>query len=253
MHEKIIIFDFGGQYAHLIASRIRRENVLAEIYNPDEVGVEFLKDKKVKGIILSGGPQSVFDEDSPKCDNEIFNLGIPVLGICYGHQYLNHNLGGEVKKGKVHEFGRVLLTFDTNCPLFQGFEMQSEKFGKQNIIKTCVWMSHGDEVVKLAKGFETIGSTDTCRNAAVWNKEKNLFGIQFHPEVTHTKLGNQVLKNFLDICEVSYDWSIEKFLEEETEVLKKKIGDRNVFLFVSGGVDSTVAFAFLSKVLGGAE
>ena len=122
-HEKIIILDFGGQYAHLIASRIRRVNVLAEIYNPDEISLEILQDPKVKGIILSGGPQSVFDDGSPKCDDVIFELEKPVLGICYGHQYLNHSLGGEVKQGEVHEFGMAELGFDLGCPLFLGIEV----------------------------------------------------------------------------------------------------------------------------------
>ncbi len=239
MHEKIIILDFGGQYAHLIASRIRREGVLAEIYNPDEVDVDFFQDKKIKGLILSGGPQSVYDETSPKCDSKIFNLGFPVLGICYGHQFLCHSLGGEVTAGKVKEYGRAELTQSNNCPLFK------------NIPETSTfWMSHGDEVTSLPKGFSICGSTDDCQNASLWNKEKNIFGIQFHPEVTHSTYGSTVLSNFLDICKVQKDWTIEKFLEEESTKLKEQIGDRNVFLFVSGGVDSTVAFSFLSKILG---
>ena len=249
MHEKIIILDFGGQYAHLIASRIRRENVLAEIHNPDEIIIEYLKGNPVKGIILSGGPQSVFDKDSPHCDNGIFELGIPVLGICYGHQYLNHNLEGEVKAGKIKEYGPADLVFDPQCPLFENINPPQSPFAKgENMTK--VWMSHGDEVVKLGTGFQSCGNTDNCENAAVWNRTRKLFGIQFHPEVTHSEHGIQILKNFLNICEVSYDWSVEKFLEEETRKLKQKVNNKNVFLFVSGGVDSTVAFALLSKVLG---
>lgn len=272
MHEKIIILDFGGQYAHLIASRVRRENVLAEIFNPDEVSTNFLKDEKIKGIILSGGPQSVFDADSPKCEKAIFELGKPVLGICYGHQFLNHELGGEVVSGEIKEYGPAELEFDGECPLFSKIPNPSET-DKSNVSpktplfpssdkylplsgetrgegKTVVWMSHGDEVVKLAPGFQVCGHTDNCENAAVWNAEKKLFGIQFHPEVTHSEHGNQILKNFLEICEVNYDWSIEKFLKEEKEKIRQKVGDKNVILFVSGGVDSTVAFALLSKVLG---
>lgn len=239
MHEKIIILDFGGQYAHLIASRIRRENVLAQIFNPDEISLEFLKTENVKGIILSGGPQSVFDANSPKCDPALFELGIPILGICYGHQFLNYSLGGKVEPGKNKEYGRAELTQNQNCPLFQEIPE-----------KSIFWMSHGDEVTMLPQGFEICGSSDDCLNAAVWNKEKNLFGIQFHPEVTHSKFGNQLLKNFLDICNVSRDWTIEKFFEEHEIALKKQVGNKNVFLFVSGGVDSTVAFALLSKILG---
>ncbi len=239
MHEKIIILDFGGQYAHLIASRIRRENVLAEIVNPDEVELGFFSDPLVKGIILSGGPQSVFADDSPRCDVGLFDLGKPVLGICYGHQYLNHSLGGEVKSGKVHEFGRASIAHNKACPLFANIPEES-----------VFWMSHGDEVVKLADGFESIGSTKNCANAAVWNQDKNLFGIQFHPEVTHSEFGSVLLKNFLDICDVKADWTMEKFLAEEKQKIVDKVGDKNVFLFVSGGVDSTVAFSLLSQTLG---
>ncbi len=252
-HEKIIILDFGGQYAHLIASRIRRVNVLAEIYNPDEISLEILQDPKVKGIILSGGPQSVFDDGSPKCDDVIFELEKPVLGICYGHQYLNHSLGGEVKQGEVHEFGMAELGFDLGCPLFLGIEERRRKREESDFKShspMTVWMSHGDEVVKLAKGFESCGSTSDCANAAVWNKDRNLYGIQFHPEVTHSEYGAQILGNFVNICEVQADWTMEAFLEEEKDILKEKIGDKNVLLFVSGGVDSTVAFTLLSEVLG---
>lgn len=241
MHEKIIILDFGGQYAHLIASRIRRENVLAEIYNPDEVDVDFFRDEKIKGIILSGGPQSVYDEGSAACDLEIFSLGKPVLGICYGHQFMNHSLGGKVVPGKDSgkEFGRAELAHNDECPLFENIPKSS-----------TFWMSHGDEVSVLGDGFEVCAQTNSCDNAAVWNKEKNLFGIQFHPEVTHSQFGGQLLSNFINICDVSRDWTIEKFFEEHTTKLKKQIGNKNVILFVSGGVDSTVAFALLTKVLG---
>lgn len=241
MHEKVIILDFGGQYAHLIASRIRREQVLAEIHQPDEVDVAFFQDDSIKGIILSGGPQSVYDDNSARCDTAIFNLGIPVLGICYGHQFLNQSLGGKVVPGKDSgkEFGRADLTHDGECPLFKDIPATSP-----------FWMSHGDEVEIMGEGFAGCGDTNLCKNAAVWHPRKNLFGIQFHPEVTHSEYGIQLLKNFLDICEVRRDWTIEKFYEEHQQKLKQSVGDRNIVLFVSGGVDSTVAFALLSKVLG---
>ncbi len=241
MHEKIIILDFGGQYAHLIASRIRREQVLAEIHQPDEVDLAFFQDPNIKGIVLSGGPQSVYDEGSASCDPEIFKLGKPVLGICYGHQFLNQALGGKVVPGKDSgkEFGRAELTHDQQCPLFKDIPTVSP-----------FWMSHGDEVSQLGEGFEGCGNTDLCHNAAVWNADLNLFGIQFHPEVTHSEYGHQILKNFLDICELKRDWTIEKFYEEHQANLKAQIGDKHVVLFVSGGVDSTVAFALLSNILG---
>jgi len=241
MHQKVIILDFGGQYAHLIASRIRREQVLAEIHQPDEVNLAFFQNKNIKGIILSGGPQSVYDEGSASCDTAIFNLGIPVLGICYGHQFLNQALGGKVVAGHTSgkEFGRADLTHDDQCPLFKDIPKTSP-----------FWMSHGDEVEIMGQGFEGCADTDLCKNAAAWHPTKNLFGIQFHPEVTHSEHGIQLLKNFLNICEVSRDWTIEKFYEEHQAKLKAEVGDRSVVLFVSGGVDSTVAFALLSKVLG---
>jgi len=241
MHERIIILDFGGQYAHLIASRIRRSNVLAEIFNPDEVDLEFFKDQSIKGIILSGGPQSVYDEGSAACDPEIFNLGKPVLGICYGHQFLSQSTGGKVVAGqqKGKEFGRAELTHNGDCPLFKGIPE-----------KSTFWMSHGDEVEVLGNGFTVCGTTALCHNAAVWNADKNLFGIQFHPEVTHSEYGSQLLQNFIDICAVKGDWTIEKFYEAHQAKLKAQIGDKNIVLFVSGGVDSTVAFALLSKILG---
>ncbi len=239
-YEKVIILDFGGQYAHLIASRIRREQVLAEIYNPDEVTPEELNKPEIKGIILSGGPQSVYEDGSPQCDLAIFKLGKPVLGICYGHQYLSQSLGGTVTPGKHgKEYGRAEVKIDENCPLFKDIPKES-----------VFWMSHGDSVTKLGDGFSTCGSSENCPQAAVWDKDRNLYGIQFHPEVTHSKYGSQLLKNFLDICAVKGDWTIEQYLDDQADVLRKKIGDKNIILFVSGGVDSTVCFSFLSKIIG---
>jgi len=240
-HEKIVILDFGGQYAHLIASRIRRERVLAEIWDPG-TAIERFRDPKIRGIILSGGPQSVFDADSPKCDPAIFDLKLPVLGICYGHQFLCQSLGGEVSPGRIREYGRAELDFCEKCPLFKSLNPSGV---------SSVWMSHGDEVSRLPGGFEVAGRTENCAHAVVWNRAKNIFGIQFHPEVTHTREGGAILRNFVkNICNARGDWTIERFLEEESKILLEKIGKKNVFLFVSGGVDSTVAFALLSKILG---
>ena len=238
-HEKIIILDFGGQYAHLIASRIRRLGVLAEIMLPRETKANDLKDESIKGIILSGGPQSVFEEDSPRTDDAIFELGLPVLGLCYGHQYFAHALGGKVAPGTTGEFGRSEFTQDEKCPILKGIQSES-----------IVWMNHVDAVETFAPGFEICGTTPHCATAAAWDKDKNFFSLQFHVEVTHTEFGEQMLGNFLDICECSRDWSVEKFYQEQEQKLRETVGDRNVFLFVSGGVDSTVTFALLSKVLG---
>jgi len=238
-HEKIIILDFGGQYAHLIASRIRHENVLAEIYNPDDP--EILKNfENVRGIIFSGGPQNISEKSTLQCDPEIFEKNVPILGICFGHQFVNHFFGGKIVGSETKEFGptEVEVT-ESSCPLFKNIPQ-----------KSVFWMSHGDEVGKLGAGFEPVAKTAIGDHAGVWNREKNIFGIQFHPEVTHSEFGSQVLRNFLDICNVKRDWTIEKFLAENEKRLHAQIGSKNVFLFVSGGVDSTVAFAMLTKILG---
>ncbi len=239
MHEKIIILDFGGQYAHLIASRIRRLNVLAEIMAPDEANAKNLNHDNIKGIILSGGPQSVFEKDSPSTDPKIFALGKPVLGLCYGHQYFAHALGGKVAPGITGEFGRSEFTQDQKCPIFKDVPALS-----------TVWMNHVDAVGEFAPGFEICGNTPHCKTAAAWDKKRNFYSLQFHIEVTHTEFGEKMFNNFLDICGCQRDWSVEKFFEEQEKYLKKVVGDKNVFLFVSGGVDSTVSFALLTKVFG---
>ena len=185
-HEKIIILDFGGQYAHLIASRIRRLGVLAEIMLPRDTKAADLADESIKGIILSGGPQSVFAEDSPRTDDAIFELGLPVLGICYGHQYLSHALGGKVAPGTTGEFGRAELVHDGKCPLFKDVPE-----------KSVVWMNHVDAVGTYSAGFANAATTDHCETAAAWNEEKNLYSTQFHLEVTHTEFGETIFNNFL--------------------------------------------------------
>ncbi|MBT3349526.1 glutamine-hydrolyzing GMP synthase [bacterium] len=238
-HEKIIILDFGGQYAHLIASRIRRLGVLAEIMLPRETTATDLADDSIRGIILSGGPQSVFADDSPQTDNEIFALGKPVLGLCYGHQYFAQALGGKVAPGTTGEFGRSEFTQDGKCPIFKNVPE-----------KSVVWMNHVDAVETFAPGFEICGTTPHCATAAAWDSSRNFFSLQCHVEVTHTEFGEKMLENFLDLCGCSRDWSVEKFYQEQEKKLLEKVGDKNVFLFVSGGVDSTVTFALLTKVLG---
>lgn len=235
-HDTIAVLDFGGQYAHLIANRIRRLGVYSEILDND-VSAEDLKG--FKGIILSGGPQSVNAEHSPKCDPRIFNMNIPVLGICYGHQLMHHSLGGTVVPGRTQEYGLAKLNITKPLGIFKGIESDSR-----------VWMSHFDMVKELGEGFEVIGMTEDCPTAAIGNIEKKLYSIQFHPEVTHSQEGMKILDNFVELCNVSRDWSIEQFIEEEIAAIKEKIGDNKVFLLVSGGVDSTVCFALLEKALG---
>ena len=234
--DKIAVLDFGGQYAHLIANRIRRLGVYSEILDPETKAV-LLKD--YKGIILSGSPRSVYAKNAPHCDKAIFDLGIPILGICYGHQLMQFMLGGQVSSGETKEYGMAQLSVKKPSPIFKGVSK-----------KTRVWMSHGDMVQKLASGFEAIGETSDCPLAAVANHAKNFFGIQFHAEVTHTPEGMKILDNFISVCKAKKEWDIEIYMKEEIERIKNKIGDKKVFLLVSGGVDSTVCFALLEKALG---
>jgi len=235
-HQKVAVLDFGGQYAHLIANRVRRLGVYSEIRDAETPAKEL---KDYKGIILSGGPQSVYDEDSPKCDPALFELGTPVLGICYGHQLMQYLLGGKVVPGKTKEYGLSTLRVKQPVGIFKKLP---------SAIKA--WMSHGDTVEVRAEGFEEIGTTEDCENSALMNAESQFFGLQFHPEVTHTEHGMDIFDQFLNVCKVSRDWSIEQFIDEEIEAIKKKIGNKKVFLLVSGGVDSSVCFALLEKALG---
>jgi len=220
----------------LIANRIRRLGVYSEIKDP-ETPAKDLKD--YKGIILSGGPMSVYSEKAPHCDKEIFNLELPILGICYGHQLMQYMLGGEVISGRTKEYGFADLKLIQPVGIFGGLRNMSR-----------VWMSHGDNVEVSAPGFIEAGKTADCDNSALFDLERRFYGVQFHPEVAHTEEGMKILDNFLNICGVKRDWSIDKFIEEEIGAIKNKIGKKNVFLLVSGGVDSTVAFALLEKALG---
>ena len=234
--DKIVVLDFGGQYAHLIANRIRRLNVYSEIKDGD-TSAELLKE--YKGIILSGGPASVSGEGAFHADPHIFKLGIPIFGICYGHQLINHMLGGEVGKGKTREYGPATVQIKEEVDIFKGVK------GEIN-----VWMSHFDEIKKLAEGFRGIASSKMCPYTAIINEEKNIYGVQFHPEVTHTPQGMIILDNFINICGAEREWSLEKFIQNEIESIKKVAQDKKVFMLVSGGVDSTVAFTLLEKALG---
>ncbi len=232
----IVILDSGGQYAHLIGNRVRRLGAFSEI-RIAETKAEDLRG--AAGIILSGGPQSVYEEGSPQPDPAIFELGIPVLGICYGHQWVAHALGGAVKPGKIKEYGHADLNIVTpESVLFRGLPL---RFG--------VWMSHGDEVADLPPGFSTLASSDTCTIAAMGDEERRIFGVQFHLEVTHTQHGMEILKRFVDLCEPA-PWSMEGFAKRIGQEIAQTVGDRRVFMLVSGGVDSSVAFTLLNDVLG---
>ena len=238
-NETILILDFGGQYNQLIARRVRECNVYSEVV-PFNISLEKIKEKNPKGIIFTGGPASVYGEDSPKCDPEIFNLGIPVLGICYGMQLMTHILGGNVARAGKREYGTTDVTIDNTSLLFQGFDSTNGFL-----------MSHTDFVESLPEGFKNIGHTSSCPNAAIENENKKLYGIQFHPEVNNSVNGTLVIKNFLyNICNCSGDWTMSSFVEDSIKTLKEKIGDKRVLCALSGGVDSSVAAVLISKAAG---
>lgn len=236
--DKIAVLDFGGQYAHLIANRIRRLKVYSEI-RPAQTYAKRLEG--YKGIILSGGPQSVYDPDAPKCDRRIFNLGIPILGICYGHQLMTKSLGGKVKGGKMKEYGLSELMLKNKTGVLEDID--------ENYLNA--WMSHVDEVTQLPPGFEVLGSTNDCEYAAIADLERQFYGLQFHPEVTHTQRGMDMLQNFVKkVCECGNSWNMDNYLEAKILRIQSMVDKRKVFMLVSGGVDSTVAFVLLTKALG---
>ena len=238
-NEKILILDFGGQYNQLIARRVRECNVYSEVV-PFNISLEKIKEINPRGIIFTGGPASVYGEDSPKCDPEIFNLGIPVLGICYGMQLMTVTLGGNVARANKREYGTTDVSIDNESLLFQEFENTNGFL-----------MSHTDFVEKVPEGFKNIGHTSSCPNAAMENPAKKLYGIQFHPEVNNSVNGTLVIKNFLfNVCNCSGDWQISSFVEDTITSLKAKIGDKKVLCALSGGVDSSVAAVLVSKAAG---
>lgn len=238
-NELILILDFGGQYNQLIARRVRECNVYSEVV-PYHISIEKIKEKNPKGIIFTGGPASVYNEESPMCDKAIFELGIPILGICYGMQLMTHLLGGTVSKANKREYGATSVCITPSSPLFNGFQD----------INTFL-MSHTDFVEKVPEGFSAIGNTDHCPIAAMQNENKKLYGIQFHPEVNLSENGTQVISNFLyQICGCKGDWKMSSFTEDSIVALREKIGDRKVLCALSGGVDSSVAAVLLHKAVG---
>jgi GMP synthase (glutamine-hydrolysing) len=234
--DTVAILDFGGQYTHLIANRIRRLGVYSEIV-PSDISAD--ECRRFKGIILSGGPHSVLDNDRPPFDSGVLALGVPVLGLCYGHQLMAKSLGGNVVAGKYREYGIAQMSVVKESPLFKGLSADEQ-----------IWMSHGDAVEKLPQGFEIIGTTSGCKAAAMGNEARRMYGLQFHPEVTDTPKGMTILENFVTISKCSRDWNTNTFMREMGGEIKRKCGAKKVFLLVSGGVDSTVAFTLLNKVLG---
>lgn len=233
----IAVLDFGSQYTHLITRRIRELGVSAQIF-PSDVDSKTLDANGVVGIILSGGPSSVYEKNSPQIKKEILQMGLPVLGICYGHQLIVYSLDGVVKPGKSREYGEEVVIIKNPGKILDNLE-KNEK----------VWFSHGDSVSKLPSGFKVLATTKTTDIAAFCNIEKNIFGVQFHPEVVHTVHGMTILKNFLKICQAKKDWSIERLADHLIKRFQNEIGEDNVIIGVSGGVDSTVAATILNKAI----
>ncbi len=242
LFDKILILDFGSQYTQLIARRVRECQIYSEIH-PFDIPAETVKSLSPKGIILSGGPASVYEKDAPLCDSAVLRMGIPVLGICYGMQLIAHSLGGEVAHSEKREYGKAKLSLSRDGRLFKGL---GEKGGE-----LTVWMSHGDHVRTLPRGFHAIAHSKNTAFAAIEDAQKKIYGLQFHPEVVHTQKGIEIIKNFLfHICRCTNLWTMESFLEETIRDLKKRIGKNKVICAISGGVDSTVVALLLHKAVG---
>lgn len=240
MHnELIMIVDFGGQYNQLIARRVREAGVYSEVVSWRHA-LEKVKEKQPKGIIFTGGPNSVYAEGAPKLDAEIFELGIPVLGICYGMQLMAHTLGGKVEKASQQEYGKIKLAIEKSVDLFTEVENGAQ----------C-WMSHFDFVSHVPNGFQITATTDNCPVAAMQNPEKRLYAVQFHAEVEHTPFGRKLISNFLyEVCGCSGDWNMGDFAEQMIAAIAEKVGDKNVLCGLSGGVDSSVAATLVHKAVG---
>ncbi len=234
--DKIVVLDFGSQYSHLICRRIREFSVYAELV-PYDISYEELQKMNPTGIIFSGGPSSVYNSDAPNPENKIFDMNLPLLGICYGHQLIVNKYGGKVKRAN-KEYGSSLLTIDSNEDLLNGIGESIR-----------AWMSHGDEAEQIPEGFKVIGHTESAKAAAIALKEKSIYGIQFHPEVVHTEQGTEILKNFvLKVCGAKQDWTMEGFIDTAVEKISKI--DGNVLCGVSGGIDSTVVALLIHKAIG---
>ena len=238
--ELVIVLDFGGQYNQLVARRVRESQVYCEIYSY-KTGLETIKKMNPKGIILTGGPNSCYLEDSPTYSRELFELGIPVLGLCYGAQLMMHVLGGKVERADVREYGKTEVLVDK----------QDSRIFENVSPKTICWMSHFDYISRIAPGFEITAHTADCPVAAAENAEKQLYAIQFHPEVLHTAEGSKMLYNFVrNVCGCAGDWRMDSFVENSIREIREKVGDGKVLLALSGGVDSSVAAGLLSKAIG---
>lgn len=239
VHEMVLVVDFGGQYNQLIARRVRDCHVYCEVV-PYNKALDAVKEKKPKGIIFTGGPNSVYAEGAPQIDPAIFEQGIPILGLCYGMQIMAHTLGGKVKAAEKREFGKTVTHFDHTAPVF-----------KQLPEESVTWMSHVDYVAQMPEGFTKIAHTDDCPIAAMMNTEKNLYAMQYHPEVNHSEKGVDMLKNFLtEVCGCSESWTMANYAKTAIESIRAQVGDGKVLLALSGGVDSSVAAQLLSCAIG---
>lgn len=239
MKDKIVVFNFGGQYDQLIVRRVRENGVYAELYNCD-TDLDTIDFSGLKGIILTGGPQSVFEEDSLKADPKIFELGVPILGICYGMQYMSNEFGGKIEHMDKGEYGKTHLFVDSNSKLFKGVPQES-----------TVWMNHRDGIIENAKEFKKTAWTLNCPIAAYENEEKQIYAVQFHPEVSHSEYGNQIINNFLkDICHAKMDWEIKDVADTMIKEIKEKYAGEKMICALSGGVDSSVAATIVSKAIG---
>jgi len=237
--EMVVVLDFGSQYNQLITRRIREFGVYSELH-PHTITAEEIKRMNVKGIIFSGGPNSVYEENAFHCDPAIFDLGLPILGICYGMQLMAKNLGGAVEKAKHREYGKAEIEVQKESLLF-------DQLPKNQV----VWMSHGDLVTKMPEGFDLIATNPSCPVAAMSHKEKKFYAVQFHPEVRHSEYGNDLLKNFVfNICQCEANWSIGNFIEYEIKKIREKVGNKKVLCALSGGVDSSVVAVLIHKAIG---
>ncbi|MHA1186069.1 MAG: glutamine-hydrolyzing GMP synthase [Candidatus Heimdallarchaeota archaeon] len=239
----VAVIDFGGQYTHLIARRVRELGVHSEIFSWKSKPKDF-QEHNVQAVIFSGGPNSVYDKGAPKLSKETLEYldkeNMPILGLCYGHQLISQFYGGKVVPGNQKEYGHTMINISNKDHLFKGFDDANQ-----------VWMSHGDKVSQLPDGFKITASSDSCEIAAFENLDKKLFGLQFHPEVVHTENGNKLIANFLfDICHLEKNWSMESYIEEQVAEMRKTVGENNVIIGVSGGVDSTVSAILLHKSIG---
>ncbi|WP_461811418.1 glutamine-hydrolyzing GMP synthase, partial [Faecalimonas sp.] len=238
-NETVIVLDFGGQYNQLIARRVRECNVYCEVH-PYTLSLEKIKEMNPKGIIFTGGPNSVYDEESPRYERAILELGIPVLGICYGSQLMAYLLDGKVATAPVSEYGKTEVEVDSSSKLFDRVQKS-----------TICWMSHTDYIAAAPEGFKITATTPVCPVAAMENEEKKLYAVQFHPEVLHTQEGSKMLHNFLyNVCECTGDWKMDSFVEKSIEAIREKVGNGKVLCALSGGVDSSVAAVMLSKAVG---